>query len=106
MQPLRLLNALSGVALLSALGSLAVPAAAQAATYRDVANVAAGHVAWIHLHPTAASPRVGYLEAGALRVRTSQCKQLAKAGWCRVTRRGTRGWVQDRFPRPDRLMRS
>ena len=78
---------------------------AEAATFRNVANVAPGHVAWIYRHPDPASQRVGYLKAGALRVRTTSCMKLAKGGWCQVMRRGTRGWVQDRFLKADDVMR-
>lgn len=106
MQPIRPLRALSRLVLLAGLGLVTANGVAEASTFRNVTNVAPGHVAWIHLHPNAASPRVGYLKAGALRVRTTLCKRLAKGGWCQVTRRGTRGWVQDRFLMPDRLMRS
>lgn len=78
---------------------------AQAASYRDVAGVQPGHVTWIYRQPDTASPRVGYLKAGALRVRTIGCKRLPAGGWCRVMRRGTRGWVQDRYLKADNLMR-
>lgn len=106
MQPFRSPRAFSGLVLAAGLALTAAPGAADAATFRNVTGVAPGHVAWIHLHPNAQSPRVGYLKAGALRIRTMNCKRLAKGGWCQVMRRGTRGWVQDRFLMPDRLMRS
>ena len=69
----------------------------EAATYRKVVNVAPGHVAWIHRAPDPASPHIGYLKAGAANVQTLGCRKLAKGGWCRVERHGTRGWVQDRY---------
>lgn len=70
---------------------------AEAASYRRVVNVAPGHVAWLHRTPDPAAARVGYLKAGATNVRTLGCRKLAKGGWCRVERHGTRGWVQDRY---------
>lgn len=78
---------------------------AEAATYRSIANVKPGHVAWIYRQPDVASPRVGYLKSGAFRIRTLGCKQLAAGGWCQVMRRGTRGWVQDRFLKAGTTMR-
>lgn len=77
----------------------------EAATYRNVANVQPGHVAWIYRQPDTASPHVDYLKAGALRVHTMSCKRLAAGGWCHVMRRGTSGWVQDRFLKVDNEMR-
>lgn len=90
---------------LAVLVSSATAGGAEAAVYRNVANVKPGHVAWIYRHPDAASAHVGYLKAGALRVRTVGCRQLAAGGWCQVIRRGTRGWVQDRFLKADNVMR-
>ena len=78
---------------------------AEAATYRRLVNVAPGHVAWMHRSPDRASPRVGYIKAGALRVHTLACRKLAKGGWCHVERRGTRGWVKDRFLASGAIMR-
>ena len=96
-EPLRRL-ALAAAVCCSAIGG------AEAATYRSVTGVRAGHVVWMYRHPDTASPRVGYLKAGALQVRTVGCKRLAAGGWCRVVRRGTRGWVQDRFLKADTVM--
>lgn len=101
MRPSRILCRLVPVLLVAS----AMAGSAEAAAYRNVANVRPGHVAWIHAQPDAASPRVGYLKAGALRVRTVGCRQLVGGGWCRVVRRGTRGWIQDRFLKADNLMR-
>ncbi|RYB02446.1 SH3 domain-containing protein [Lichenibacterium ramalinae] len=78
---------------------------AEAATYRRVIAVAPGHVAWMHRAPDPASPKVGYLKSGALRVVTLGCRKLAKGGWCRVERRGTRGWVRDRYLATGAVMR-
>ena len=86
------------------LGSLAA-GSAEAATYRRVVAVAPGHVAWIHRSPDGASQRVGYLKSGTLRVLTFGCRKLANGGWCHVERRGTRGWVQDRYLAPGAVMR-
>ncbi len=84
---------------LSCLAALLCLAAgsAEAASFRRVVNVAPGHVAWIHRAPDSASPRVGYLKAGVTNVQTLGCRSFAKGGWCHVQRRGTRGWVRDRF---------
>ena len=70
---------------------------AGAAEYRSVQGVRPGHVAWVYRHPDAQSPHVAFLRPGASRVRTNACRKLVTGGWCRVTVRGTRGWVQDRF---------
>ena len=86
------------------LGSLAA-GPAEAAMYRRVVAVAPGHVAWIHRSPDGASQRVGYLRSGTLRVLTFGCRKLAKGGWCHVERRGTRGWVQDRYLATGAVMR-
>ena len=96
--PLRL-AVLTGLLCSAALGP------AEAAVYRNVGGVSPGHVAWIYRHPDPASQRVGYLKSGALRVRTLRCRKLAEGGWCQVIRRGTRGWVQDRFLKADSVMR-
>lgn len=84
-------------ALLAAAVGATAPAGA--AEYRSVVGVRPGHVAWVYRQPDAASPHVAYLKAGASRIRTTGCRRLAAGGWCRVTVRGTRGWVQDRFLR-------
>lgn len=99
------LRALVTLTILTGSVGAVMPAFAEAPVYRNVTNVAPGHVAWMYAHPNSASARVGYLKAGALRVRTMNCRHLAKGGWCQVMRRGTRGWVQDRFLKPDTIMR-
>lgn len=90
---------------LAGLLSAAALSPAEAASFRDVAGVAPGHVAWIYRHPDPASRRVGYLKAGALRVLTTHCARSADGGWCQVMRRGTRGWVRDRFLKAASVMR-
>ena len=84
-------------ALAALLAAVAGPAGA--AEFRSVQGVRPGHVAWVYRQPDAASARVAYLRAGASHIRTTGCRKLAAGGWCHVTVRGTRGWVQDRFLR-------
>ena len=101
MRPSRTLSRL----VLAALVSSAAASSAEAAVFRNVANVRPGHVAWIYSQPDSSSRKLGYLKAGALRVQTLGCQRLAAGGWCHVVRRATRGWVQDRFLKADNLMR-
>ena len=93
----RLPITLPSLAVVAGLFCAAAAGPADAAAYRRLVNVAPGHVAWMHRSPDPASPRVGYIRSGALRVHTLACRRLAKGGWCHVERRGTRGWVRDRF---------
>ena len=103
--PMRLSRSISRALVLLACMFCAALGTAEAAGYRTVTHVRPGHVAWIYLHPDVASPHVGYLRADALHVRTSGCRTVVLGGWCRVMRRGTRGWVQDRFLKPETVMR-
>ncbi len=80
--------------------------AAMGSVYKDVGGVAPGHVAWMHAGPGLSYQHVGYLQANATHVRTTNCGHLATDNWCQVHYRGTRGWVQDRFLRANTIMRS
>jgi hypothetical protein len=90
------MRAALGAAILFVLSGNSAPAAA-AARYVKVAQVAPGHVLWMHSGPGHHFQRVGFLPHGARQIRAYTCKALATGSWCQVRYRGTRGWASKRF---------
>ena len=95
--------ALASTILVVAQGSVSF--AAQNASYVKVSGLSLGHVVWVRSEPVSSAKRIGFLPATARHIRSYGCKRFAASSWCDVRYRGTRGWVSQRYLKPDTAQR-
>jgi uncharacterized protein YraI len=73
------------------------PAAAAAAQYVRIVNVAPGDVLWLHSGPGPKFERVGSVPHDGRHIRIYKCRHAVTRRWCQVRYHGTRGWAARHF---------